>query len=211
MRGRLRMLACVRACVWVGVGWVPLAYVSVCGCVGGTLACAPVGTRPEVERPVESWCSRGALPPCARVMITRGCRRAAASRAVPAEPPALCYPPPQTLGEQGEVDAAQAAATEAERLKGQRTALEQAGQARANARVGRNLHQKVRGGVKRTGGGAWGQPSPSLEPPASSPAQQQQRLGPSQMESSQLQRRPPMRCLGPLSRAAGVPGQRADH
>lgn len=87
----------------------------------------------------------------AGVVQGRGCRVALAPyHAEPAVPtPALA----QTLGEQGDVDAAQAAATEAERLKGQQTALEQAGQARANARAGRNLHQKVRG---RTGGAQGG-------------------------------------------------------
>ncbi|KAI3431568.1 hypothetical protein D9Q98_004618 [Chlorella vulgaris] len=48
-----------------------------------------------------------------------------------------------TLGEQGEVDAAQAAAAEADQLRVQHTMLEQTAQARANARTGRNLHQKV--------------------------------------------------------------------
>lgn len=51
----------------------------------------------------------------------------------------------QTLGEEGDVDGAQAAAADAERLKVQRGMLEQQAQARANAKTGRNLHQKVRG------------------------------------------------------------------
>lgn len=48
-----------------------------------------------------------------------------------------------TLGEEGDVDGAQAAAADAERLKVQRGMLEQQAQARANAKTGRNLHQKV--------------------------------------------------------------------
>lgn len=48
-----------------------------------------------------------------------------------------------TLGEQGDVDGAQAAATEAERLKAARAEYERQAQARANARVGKNLNQQV--------------------------------------------------------------------
>lgn len=48
-----------------------------------------------------------------------------------------------TLGEQGEVDAAQAALADAERLKAQRTVFEQQAQARAYSKAGKNLHQQV--------------------------------------------------------------------
>lgn len=58
----------------------------------------------------------------------------------------------QELGEQGEVDASQAATTDAERLKVQRSLAEQQAQSRALARVGGNLKQKVGTGGSR----AWG-------------------------------------------------------
>jgi hypothetical protein len=72
------------------------------------------------------------------------------SRAAPGAAASLL----QTLGEQGEVDAAQAAAAEADQLRVQHTMLEQTAQARANARTGRNLHQKVRcGSIMATAAG----------------------------------------------------------
>ncbi len=55
-----------------------------------------------------------------------------------------CHSVLQALGEEGDVDGAQAAAAEAERLKMQRSLVESQAQARANAKAGRNLHQKVR-------------------------------------------------------------------
>lgn len=58
-------------------------------------------------------------------------------------------PHTQTLGEQGEVDAAQGATAEAERLKGQRSAYESGAQARAWQRTGRNLNQQVGPGAGR--------------------------------------------------------------
>ena len=65
-------------------------------------------------------------------------------------PPSLPAPP-QTLGEQGDVDAAQAAAAQAEALKAQRVAFEKAAVQRANLRAGRGLvNQQARG---RGGGG----------------------------------------------------------
>lgn len=82
------------------------------------------------------------LPPCHCHALPLTLQRSCAT-------PLLCLLCPralQTLGEQGEVDAAQAATTEAERLKGARVAYEAQAQARANARVGKNLNQQVGGG-----------------------------------------------------------------